>query len=132
VQYHQVKSREMVDIQPIDATGKRGDQLVALIRDKLDALDASDKIVRVNVEKVSAETMKTIPADTMAELKQKSFALNIRFEREKTEDDNSQFGRSAIGRLDDAFVEYLKSVDLEGFDRDRLEREALKYLATGE
>ena len=132
VQFHTVKSREMVDVQAIDASGKRGDQLVALIREKLEALDASDKIVRINVEKVSAETMKTIPAETLAELKQRSFALNIRFEREKTEGEDSRFGRSAIGRLDEAFVEYLKSIDLEGFDRDRLEREALKYLSLGD
>ncbi len=128
VSFHEVATREMVDVLPIDAAGKRGDQLVAEIREKLARIDSSDKIVRVNVEKVSAETLRTIPAADLAELKQKSFALNIKFEREKSDEDTSQFGRSAIGRLDEAFVEYLKSVDLEGFDRNRLEREALKYL----
>jgi DNA repair exonuclease SbcCD nuclease subunit len=99
VKFHEVPSREMVEIETIDAAGKRGDELVSIIRQKLDEVDASDKIVRVNVEKISSETMKTIPAEILAELKQKSFALNIRFEREKTEDETGQFGRSAIGRL---------------------------------
>ncbi len=132
VKFHEVKSREMVDVQTIDATGRRGDELVAIIKSKLEEIDSSDKIVRVNVEKISPETMKTIPAETLAELKQKSFALKIKFEREKSDEEATQFGRSAIGRLDEAFVEYLGAMDLEGFDRDRLEREAQKYLSVSD
>ncbi|MEA3297426.1 MAG: hypothetical protein U9R56_06130, partial [candidate division Zixibacteria bacterium] len=67
-----------------------------------------------------------------AELKQKSFALDIRFEREKNETAPREFGRSSIGQLDAAFIEFLDAVDLHGFDRDRLKREALKYLTAEE
>jgi len=132
VVFHEIKSRPMLDLQPIDARGKRGDQLAELIRQELEKVDSSDKIVRVKVEGMTEEIMKTIPADAMAELKQKSFSLDVRFEKEKTEENSTQFGRSAIGRLDESFVAYLDTVELKGFDKDRLTKEALKYLNLAE
>ena len=132
VRFHKVSSRAMADLERIDATGKRGDELLAIIKERLEKVGSEDKIVRVNVEGVTDETIKTIPADQMAQLKEKIFSLDIRFEREKADSGATQFGRSAVGRLDQSFVEYLKTVDLKGFDSERLIREALKYLNPGE
>ncbi len=130
VQFHEISGRAMVDLHVIDATGKRGDELAALIKAQVDAVDSSDKIVRVNVEGVTAETLKTIPAETLAELKQKSFALDIRFERAASEESSGKFGRSAIGRLDEEFGRFLEAADLKGFDRDRILAEAIRYLTS--
>ncbi len=128
VRFHEVTCRPMVDLAPIDAVGKRGDQLAELIREKIETVDSSDKIVRVKVEGVSEETLKTLPADVLNELKQKSFSLNIQFEKETTESNEVTFGHSAIGKLDKSFLQFLESVDLQGFDKERLREEALKYL----
>ena len=114
------------------AVGKRGDQVAALITERLAEIDSSDKIVRVSVRGVSQETAKTMPAEVIAELKERSFALDIRLERQEDAQAGLQFGRSAIGRLDHSFLNYLETVDLEGFDRDRLRRDAVKYLTTDE
>ncbi len=129
IDFHPVRTRPMVSLDTINGSGKRGDQLADVIRQKVDLLDASDKIVRVKVEGVSEETLKTIPADVISELKQKSFALDITFEKDKSGEATVLFGRSAIGRLDAGFLRFLDSVDLEGFDRERLRKEALRYLA---
>jgi len=126
--FHEVSSRVMVDVKKIDARGKRGDQVAEIIKEELNKVDSSDKIVRISVEGVTGEIMKTIPAETIAELKQKSFDLNIRFERDKSEETEIQFGRSAIGRLDESFIAFLDAIELEGFDKERLKKEALKYL----
>jgi exonuclease SbcD len=128
LKFNEVDCREMVDIEAIDASGKRGDELAAIIREQVERLGPGDKIVRLNVAGISAETLKTIPADILAELKQKSFSLDIRFEREKTREGAEIFGRSAIGRLDEEFKRYLDSIELSESDRDRLFRDGLKYL----
>jgi len=94
VRFHEVKTREMVDLPVIDAGGVRGDQLAALIKDRVEKLDSSDKIVRLKVQGVSEETLKTIPVNIITDLKQKSFSLNISFEKEKTENSEHVFGRS--------------------------------------
>ena len=132
VRFEPVSCRPMVDAPVINATGMRGDQLVQVLTDTVERIDTSDKIVRVSVIGVSEETLKTIPADQIAALKQKSFALNIRMEKEKSDETSESFGRSSIGRIDTAFIEFLDIVDLQGFDRDRLKREALRYLAVEE
>ena len=132
VSFHEINCRPMVDIAAIDATGIRGDELARILREQVEQVQAGDKIVRVSVTGVSEETLKTILAQEIAALKQNSFALDIRFEKEKAEDDTPEFGRSSIGRLDVAFVEFLDTVELAGFDRDRLKREALQYLAVEE
>ncbi|UCG62278.1 MAG: exonuclease SbcCD subunit D [Candidatus Zixiibacteriota bacterium] len=128
-EFRPVRAREMVSLEILDGSGKRGDQLVDLIRERVESLDSSDKIVRVRVEGISEETLKTIPADVISELKQKSFSLNITFEKDKSDEAPVLFGRSAIGRLDTGFLRFLDLVDLDGFDRERLKREALDYLA---
>ena len=69
--------------------------------------------------------------DTLAELKQKAYALDIRFEKEKDEA-AERLDRPAIGQLDKSFVQFLEEVDLADFDRERLIREALKYLTAPE
>jgi len=129
VAFREVHCREMISLPVIDATGKRGDQVAAIIKEILDNIDSSDKIVRLKVEGVSEETLKTIPVNVITELKQKSYSLDLSFEREKAADETQQFGRSAIGRLDAGFLKFLQTADLRGFDRERLEKEALEYLA---
>jgi len=128
VRFEPVRSRVMIDLEPIDASGQRGDQLVEALRDMLDKIGADDKIVRVKIANVQPETLRTLPVGVLAELRQKAFALDLRFEKSVPSEDTARFGRSAIGRLDQSFVQFVENSDLEGFDKERLVREALKYL----
>ncbi|KAA3634807.1 MAG: exonuclease SbcCD subunit D [Calditrichaeota bacterium] len=132
LRFEKVKSRVMVDIQPINAAGKRGDQLAQLIKQEVDKVGSSDKIVRLKVQGVSEETLKTLPTSVLADLKQKSFSLNIAIEKEKSEETLPQFGKSGIGRIDEGFLQFLDLVDLSGFDKEKLKQEAIKYLAEEE
>lgn len=132
LRFEKVTSRQMVDIQPINASGKRGDHLAMIIKEQIEKLDSSDKIVRLKVEGVTEETLKTLPSDVITELKQKSFSLNITFEKEKKAEQDPKFGRAGIGKIDQGFLQFLDVVDLKGFDRERLKQEAMKYLAEEE
>lgn len=132
VRFEKLPSRAMVDLRKIDATGKRGDEVITELCRMLEQVDTSDKIVRVRVDNVTPETLKTVPADTLAELREKAYALDIQFEKGEPDEATGEFGRSAIGRLDLSFVEFLEQADLRGFDRDRLVREAMKYLGSEE
>jgi len=128
VGFQQVHCREMVDLPSIDAKGKRGDQLAQVIKEKIEQVGSSDKIVRLKITGATEETLRTMPVDVISSLKKESFALNITFEKEKSKEQEVKFGRSAIGRLDASFIKYLETVELEGFDKERLIEEATKYL----
>ncbi len=122
----------MVDMPIIQAEGKRGDELVKTIKENLEKIGSSDKIVRLKVTGVSEETLKTLPTAVLAELKQKSFALNIQFEKEKIDESTPQFGRAGIGQIDERFIQFLDSADLKGFDKEKLKTDALRYLSSSE
>lgn len=132
VELVKVKSREMVDLEPIKGEGLRGDKIAEIIKEKLTQVDSSDKIVRLKVEGVTEETLKTMPSSVINELKQKSFALNINFEKEKKEEENKKIGRTSIGQLDKGFMEFLEAADLNGFDKELLLKKAMAYLSEEE
>jgi len=115
-------------LEPLDASGKRGDELVAALRASLERVGAEKKIVRVRVANVLPETLRTLPVNILSELKQQAFALDLRFEKRASPEETAGFGRAAIGRLDQNLVQFIESSDLEGFDKERLVRDALKYL----
>ena len=132
VRFHRIECREMVDVEEIDGGGRRGDELAQMISDRVAAIGSEDKVLRVTVTGVTEETLRTIPAQQIADLRQKAYALNIRFCRAESPTESVPMGAGAVGRLDEAFLRFLDSVELEGFDRQRLRNQALKYLAPTE
>lgn len=132
VTFNEIECRQMLDLTPINARGQRGDQLAKIIEENIINIDSSNKIVRLKVENVSEETLKTLPMDVLNKLKQRSFSLDISFKKEEAKKDDPEFGRSAIGRIDHGFIKFLESVKLEGFDIERLKREAIKYISESE
>ncbi|MFH2050639.1 MAG: exonuclease SbcCD subunit D [bacterium] len=132
VKFHEVKTREMVDVQTINATGKRGDQLAVILQNKIESIGSTDKIVRIRVEGVTEETLKTMPSEILTRLKEESFSLNINFQKAEGDKSGDPFGKTSIGKIDQSFIEFLDVVDLKGFDRERLKTEAMKYLSEEE
>ncbi len=129
LKFHEVNTRQMVDLQIGSVKGKRGDEVMEIIRRKLEKIDSSDKIIRVVVKDVSPETVLTIPANSLNELRQKSFSLDIKFEKEKTDEVSGKVGRTAIGKIDTKFFEFLLTKDLKESEIERLKNEAIKYLS---
>lgn len=129
VAFHKVASRVMVDIPALDATGMRGDEVVKMVREQVSRVGGEDKIIRVRLTNVSEEARKTIPAQELQQIRQQSYALDVQFQRpERKPDQATSLGRSGIGRLDKAFLDFLTEQPLDGFDIDRLKSSALGYL----
>ncbi len=128
VKFECVTSRTMLDLPQIDASQKRGDELATLLIDTVEAAKAENRIVRLNVTGVSDEALKTIPAAVITELKEKSFDLNIRFTRESADEDAPQFGKTSFAHIEQGFLDFLLSANLSGYDKDRLRKEAVRYL----
>jgi len=132
IHFHEIAGRAMIDLPRIDATGQRGDQLVELIEKQLVAADSAEKIVRVRIDGLSPETLKTLPVQALAALKERVFSLDLQFNRSEGEEASPGFGRSAIGRLDLGFMEFLEQADLTGLDKKRLADMAQTYLGQTE
>jgi DNA repair exonuclease SbcCD nuclease subunit len=127
IRFHEVRCRAMIDLPVIRAEGLRGDQVVEAIEREMAAGESEGKVTRVTVEGITEETLRTIPRERLAALREKAFDLDIRLNRKQSAD-LPQIGRAAMGRLDLGFIEYLKSVDLNGLAPDRIIQLAEQYL----
>jgi len=128
-----VATRAMVDIGAVDASGKVGNDLIKTITDAVRKVEPSEKIVRVDVTGVTNESLKTIPASQLAELKAEAFSLNIRFNRDDKPTELPKVGKASIGRLDHSFLQFLEKSEIpEGIERDDLKRLAEEYLSDQE
>jgi DNA repair protein SbcD/Mre11 len=125
--FNQVSTRAMLDVSIGDVKGKRGDQIANIIREAVLAQNPENKILRIRVTGIEEEALKTIPSDVLADLKAKSFSLDIKFEREERTDRQIHLGKSALGRLDVGFAEYVEIIDTSGFDLPR-KKLGLDYL----
>jgi DNA repair exonuclease SbcCD nuclease subunit len=128
VRFQEVGARVMIDLPPVDARNLRVAELLTALHQRLDECDAPEKIIRLTVANTSDELMRTFPAGAIAELKQKAFSLDLRFERVSTTSAGRSFGRSSIGRLEDEFLGHLGTVDLSDADRALYAQEGLRYL----
>lgn len=126
--FHEVGARVMLDLMPVDAADLTVDDLLDILRQRLDECDCAEKILRLQVLNVSDTILRTLPAGAISELKQKAFALDLRFERARDNSSGRMFGRSAIGRLEDEFLSHLEMVDLSESERKLFAEEGLKYL----
>ena len=126
--FHEVGARGMLDLSPVDADGLPVDDLLAVLHNRLDECDSTEKILRLQVTSVSDNILRTLPAGAIAELKQKAFSLDLRFERARDATSGRMFGRSAIGRLEEEFLGHLETIDLSEPERTLFVEEGLKYL----
>lgn len=128
VRFCEVAARPMVDLPSIDAGALQAHELVDLLESTLAECSAAEKIVRLTIVNVSDAVLRSIPAVALGELKQRAFALDLRFVRAAESGASRPFGRSAIGPLEEEFLRHLGGIDLEEAERDSLAQEGLKFL----
>lgn len=126
--FQQVSARVMIDLPPIDAGSMPTDELLVALHQRLDECKSEEKIVRLAVINVPDGMLRSLPAGAVSELKQKAFSLDLRFERARDNASGRLFGRSAIGRLEEEFLNHLSAIELPGADRRLFAEEGLKYL----
>ncbi|MBK7143452.1 MAG: metallophosphoesterase [bacterium] len=132
VTFHELKTRPMIDLPALDATGLRGDQVADRVAANVAATDPADKIIRQVITGLTPEILNTIPTQFFRELKQTAFSLDLRMIPAAPQSGLSQFGRTAFGRLDKEFADYLSQTGIAGPDKEALLAEASRLLAPDE
>jgi len=131
VVFHEVSSRKMLDLPAVNTQGKSVDSIIGEIERSVKAQDPQDKIIRVKVTGITEETYRALPFDKIARLKEESFSLDVRFEKEEAPEENL-YADLNLGRLDIAFEKFLDSKIIEDMDREKLRTKALDYLRRAE
>lgn len=129
--FHQLKTRDMVDLPALTVRGKSAEQIFEELQQKVREHQPSEKIIRIKLTDIKEETYRSLPFDKIAELKREAFSLDILFEKEKKPEENL-YADVNLGRLDIAFERYLESEISDETERNGLKQMGLQYLRRAE
>ncbi len=127
VNFHIIPTRDMIELEPIDASGLDVEQVCVKIEERTKRREISEKIIRLEIKNISSHIYGSLPFTKINQLKKQAFHFDLRFERK--EEEKEDLVRSvSIGKLPQEFSSYIGEVDLGDLDRDRILRLGLKYL----
>lgn len=125
--FHQVPTRDMIELSLIDASALDPDGVLNEIERRIESQDIEEKIVRLRVTEIDSYVYNSLNFRTISELKSKAFHFDLKFE--KKEEEKQRFhDRTSIGRLEKEFDEYLQAIQIEKLDKEKLKELGLKYL----
>lgn len=125
--FHQVPTREMIELPEIDASELDPDGVLKEIEKRIDAQNIEERIVRLRITNIDPYIYNSLNFRAISGLKSRSFHFDLRFEK-KEEEKQKFVDRTSIGRLEKEFEEYLKSIETEKLDKEKLKELGLKYL----
>ncbi|MEE9443375.1 MAG: exonuclease SbcCD subunit D [candidate division Zixibacteria bacterium] len=131
IRFHEIPTRVMLDLPPVEARGHSADEIMAQIEQKIRDKTPEDKIIRLKVDGISEETYRALSFDKIAEMKSKAYSLDIQFIKEEKKED-SLYADLNLGRLDLAFEKFISSSSIEKLEKEKLAKMGIDYLNRAE
>jgi len=128
VKFHQVLTRDMIELSSIDARELDQEQVLQEIEKRTETEEIEEKIVRLKVKNIPEHIYNSLDFRKIGELKSKTFYFDLRLERTE-EEAKGQATRTSIGKLNVEFEQFLKQVPVENLKKDRLLELGLSYLS---
>jgi DNA repair exonuclease SbcCD nuclease subunit len=128
--FHQVETRPMLDLGPIDAGNMDQRELQAEIIEVLENQDLDGAIVRLVVRNIPPRTYRGIDFHRIESLTTNAMHFEHKFEM-KQEGVSVQWKSASIDSLEHEFVTFLEGYPVENVDKDALQATGLDYLKRG-
>ena len=125
--FHELKIRDMDDLEGIDASGFASSEIVNAARDKVSALKIDDKIVRLVVRNVSSEAYRSLDVPAIRRFGSAALHFELKIERLDAEG-NKTSEDSHIGVLADEFSRYVSGLSMSAEKKTALIRLGMPYL----
>lgn len=119
ITFHEVRTREMIDLPAVKAKGRSVEEIMSELENKIAEKKPEDKIIRLKITDIPEETYRALPFTKIAELKNNSFALDIKFEKEEKPEENL-YADINLGRLDLAFEKFMEKKAVEDLDKKKI------------
>ncbi len=125
--FHPVPAREMIDLPLLDASGLDQNQIEEQLQKRFFIPDLEEKIIRLKIVNLPEHLYHLLPFKKMTQWKNKAFFCDLRIE--VIQESGEVSAKSAnIGKLNEEFLEYIKSVPVEGIDKNQLSELGLTYI----
>ena len=127
IDFNIVPTRDMIELEPIDARDLDVEQVYQQIEERVKNSSISEKIIRLKVNDISNHIYSSLPFTKINQIKKEAFHFDLRFER-REEEKGTYVQSVSIGKLPQEFSSYLKEIDVGNLDKDRILKLGLKYL----
>jgi len=126
ITFHPVPTRDMIQLDTIDAKNMDYDQLEQKINENLSSQDLEDKIVRMKIINLSEPLYGNLPVKDIRAKTSQAFYFKLQAEREGIK--SVELGeRMRFGRLLDEFKAFVEKRPIANLEREELIRLAKKY-----
>ena len=132
VQFHPIKIREMLDLEPMDAAGSASSEIVREARERLSAAAIDDKIVRLVIKNVAPDAHRSLDVPAIKRLGSSALHFELKVDRLESEADQLTGGEAQIGLLADEFKKFVSSLDYADDKKNRLMELGMPYLQRDE
>lgn len=125
-----LRTREMIDLVPIDALRLDSLSLRAAIGAHIDSVDLEGKVVRMRVKNLTPSLYKTLDFNWMRQLTRAAMHFELKYDLLQ-EGVSVQTTNTALDSLDREFTSFLERCPVENADKDKIHAMGLGYLQRG-
>jgi exonuclease SbcD len=131
VKFHELSTRDMVDLKPLDASGLASSEILHEARDLLSSSSIDDKIVRLVISGVSSDAYKSLDVPAVRRLGASALHFELRIDRVEDEA-GGQSEDARIGLLTDEFNKFVARQDYSDEKKRKLLDLGTEYFAREE
>lgn len=130
-EFHELRTRGMIDIGPVDASKLTSSEILEEARTRLSAADIDDMIVRMVVKDVRHDAYRALEAPAIRRLGSSAMHFELKIEQAE-EEGRKAAGDAHIGSLEHEYQLYVSSRDFPQEKKDRLISAGLPYFEEAE
>jgi DNA repair exonuclease SbcCD nuclease subunit len=125
-EFHILPARTMISLPDLDASLFDASSLEAKLEKLLHMEGIEEKIVRLKVQNIPEHIYNILPFTKINKWKNRAFFCDLRFQVAGKEGEVA--GATSIGRLNQEFSDYLKSIPIEGLQKAKMVEMGLAYI----
>jgi len=129
--FHKLSIREMIDLEPVDASALSSSEIAREARDRLSAASIEDKVVRMVVDNVPGDAYRALDVPAIRRMGSSALHFELKLVR-REEESVAGGGEVTIGSLADEFGKYIASRDIRDEKKRMLVDLGMPYLAEDE
>lgn len=126
VQFHPLKIREMIDLEPIDCSELSLEDIMDEIKDAILGCEPKDKIVRLRILNIPSHIYPSIDFNAIRRMSSESLNFEIKYEVRREE--QSVVSGHSFSSLSIEFKEFIEKYSVEGLNKGRLRELGLDYI----
>jgi len=131
VKFHELRTREMLDMEQLDAAGLTSSEILIQARERMSSASVDEKIVRLVVKDVAADAYRSLDVPAIRRLGESALHFELKVDRLDAEGEKTA-GDAQIGLLADEFRKYVASLSMPDEKKSRLVEMGMPYLARDE